>query len=220
MRYLLRRIVVLAVSRCSSNRLTLVGKQEAAFVRACSPGERRSERMLHEKRRLAFTICSGLILAVIVGCASHTNPDVNASRPPSPKSSARTDIAADACGTIAQHRWRRDGKLALSPYDPGLGVDRSADRSDATQRNSPGQWPNQSLRPEARHRQPRDFGARQHRAPSQPRCLRRPQDFPERLPPSPLMSPDLPVMSLDQLIQIGARQSTPHPLGPGGPRRR
>jgi len=40
--------------------------------------------MLHETRRLAFTIWSGLILAVIVGCASHTNPDVNASRRPLP----------------------------------------------------------------------------------------------------------------------------------------
>jgi len=43
--------------------------------------------MFLEKSRLAFIIGSGLILAIIVGCASHTNSDVNASlrhlpRPP------------------------------------------------------------------------------------------------------------------------------------------
>ena len=40
--------------------------------------------MFLEKSRLAFMIGSGFILAIIVGCASHTNPDVNASLQPLP----------------------------------------------------------------------------------------------------------------------------------------
>ena len=199
MRYLLRRIVVLVVSRCSSNRLALVGKQEAAFVRACSPGERRSERMLHEKRRLAFTIYSGFILAVTVGCASHTNSDVNVShrplpsRPPGRTSPLmRVEPSPNTAGAGAE----------TMPSALRTQVSASTEALTVPAQSAPQPWSvAQSASPPSSQTSPAP-GLGGTPPPEQPPAVLPPPapGFPERLPPSPLMSPDLPVMTLDQLI--------------------
>jgi hypothetical protein len=135
--------------------------------------------MLHEKRRLAFTIGSGLILAIIVGCASHTSSDVNASLRP-PQSSARTDIAADTCGTIAYDR-NAGTEPALSPADPGLGVDREL-TGPTQQRNTPVSDPSRSSpKPDISGPGRRGRANTGQTDPLPPPAA----GFPERLPPSP-----------------------------------
>ena len=158
--------------------------------------------MLYEKRRLAFTICSGLILAVIVGCASHTNPDVNASRRPLPsRPPGRTSPLM---------------RVEQSPNTAGAGTENlpsalmpqaSASTAALTVPTQPGQQPRSVVQSESPPRSQTSPPSGLGDAPTpgtQPAPLPPPAaGFPERLPPSPLMSPDLPVMSLDQLIQIG-----------------
>jgi outer membrane protein len=158
--------------------------------------------MLHEKRRLAFTICSGLILAVIVGCASHMNSDVNASHRPLPSrppgrtsplmsvepspntAGARTESVPSALMTQAAASTEALTVPTQPTQQPRSGAQLE---SPPTGQTSPAQGLGGSSTPG-----------------SQPAPLPPPAaGFPERLPPSPLMSPDLPVMSLDQLIQIG-----------------
>jgi outer membrane protein len=158
--------------------------------------------MLYEKRRLAFTICSGLILAVIVGCASHTNSDVNASHRPLPsRPSGRTSPLM---------------RVEPSPNTAGAGTEHlpsalmtqaSASTEALTVPTRPGQQPRSVVQSESPPRSQTSPPPGHGIVPTpsgQPAPLPPPAaGFPERLPPSPLMSPDLPVMSLDQLIQIG-----------------
>jgi outer membrane protein len=157
--------------------------------------------MLHEKRRLTLTICSGLILAVTVGCASHTNPDVNASRRPLPsRPPGRTsplmhvEPSPNTTGAGTEHlpsavmtQASASTEALTVPTQPTQ-QPRSVAQSESPPRGqtSPGQGLGGSSIPGS---QP---------APLPPP----PAGYPERLPPSPLMAPDLPEMSLEQLLQI------------------
>jgi outer membrane protein len=158
--------------------------------------------MFHEKRALAFTICSGLILAVIVGCASQTNSEVNASlyplhgRPPertSPPMGAEKSLTTPDAGT---------GTLPSPPL-----AQASPSTEALTVRMRIAQHPRsvaQPLSPPGSQTSPAQELGGALTPGSQPDPLPPPPSgYPERLPPSPLMAPDLPVMSLDQLIQIG-----------------
>jgi outer membrane protein len=158
--------------------------------------------MFRNKRALVFTICTGLIWAVIVGCASPPNADMNSSLRPLPS--------------------RPPGRTAplmraeQSPTNPDVGTgtlpstlltQASASTGAPTVPTRPGQQPRSVAQSESspRSQTPPALGLGDPPAPSrQPSPLPPPAaGFPERLPPSPLMSPDLPVMTLDQLIQIG-----------------
>ena len=158
--------------------------------------------MLHEKRRLAFTIYSGFILAVTVGCASHTNSDVNVShrplpsRPPGRTSPLmRVEPSPNTAGAGAE----------TMPSALRTQVSASTEALTVPAQSAPQPWSvAQSASPPSSQTSPAP-GLGGTPPPEQPPAvLPLPAPgFPERLPPSPLMSPDLPVMTLDQLIQIG-----------------
>lgn len=132
--------------------------------------------MFHEKSRLAFTIGSGLILAFIVGCASHMNSDVNASlrplpsRPPGRPSplmrAEQSPTTANAgTGTLPSTQLTRGAVSTETLSTPT----RTAPQSQAA---APSELP-----PAARHRQPRNLGRCQHWVDSQPCCRHPRQDF-------------------------------------------
>ena len=126
--------------------------------------------MLHEKRRLALTLYHGFVLAIIVGCASHMNSDVNASLRPLPsRPPARPSPLMRA-------------EQTPTPANTGTGTLPSTLLTQASPAQGPGEVPILGRQPAALP--PPAAG------------------FPERLPRSPLMAPELPVMQLDQLIQI------------------
>lgn len=156
--------------------------------------------MLHGKRAVV-TICTGLIWAVIAGCASRSSSEVSASlqplpgRPPgrtSPLAHAEQSSTTPSAGTgtlpsalVAQatpvtEELTVPVRLAQEP-----GVVGQTESPPGIQ-TPPAQVP---LGTPTRGSQP---------APLPPP----PAGYPERLPPAPLMAPDLPEMTLEQLIQI------------------
>ena len=163
--------------------------------------------MFHEKSRLAFTIGSGLILAFIVGCASHMNSDVNASlrplpsRPPGRPSplmrAEQSPTTANAgTGTLPSTQLTRGAVSTETLSTPT----RTAPQSQAA---APSELPPRGQTSPAQ--EPGEVPTLGR----QPAVLPPPAaGFPERLPPSPLMAPELPVMQLEQLIQI-ARDNQP-----------
>jgi outer membrane protein len=157
--------------------------------------------MLHAKRRLAFAIGSGLILAIIVGCASHTSSDVNASlHPPPSRPPGRTSppLRAEQSFTTMYAETGTSPSTPLPQASASTEVLTLASRS-AQQSQSVAQA---QVLPRSQTSAAQG-GERTPTPGSQPAPLPPPAPgFPERLPPSPLMSPDLPVMMLDQLIQI------------------
>jgi outer membrane protein len=157
--------------------------------------------MFRDTRDLVFAICTGLIWAVIVGCASQTNSEVKSSlhplpsRPPgrtSPLTRAEQVLTPSDAGT----ETLPSAPLAqASPSTEALIVPtRQAKQPPlVVQTESP---PSGQIRPD------RELGGTLTPGSQPDPVPPPPPGYPERLPPSPLMSPDLPVMSLDQLIQI------------------
>ena len=158
--------------------------------------------MLHGKRAVVVTLCTGLIWAVIAGCASRSSSEVSASlqplpgRPPgrtsplghaeksptTPNAGARTLPSAPvAQATPVTEGLTGPAQLAQQP------------RSVAQAESPPGVQTPPAQEP---------GGAPTPARPPTP--LPPPAaGYPERFPPGPLMAPDLPEMSLEQLIQIG-----------------
>jgi outer membrane protein len=157
--------------------------------------------MFQNKRALALTICSGLILGCIGGCASQTNSDVNASLRPLPSGAPE----------------RTSQPMAAEKDPPGAEVKAAAVSPTLLAQASP---PTKTLTDSVRGAQPTRSVAQTQPSPrgqtpptlefkgapppsGQPAPLPPPPPgYPERLPPSPLMSPDLPEMSLEQLLRI------------------
>jgi outer membrane protein len=158
--------------------------------------------MFHEKRTLARALCSGLILAVIVGCASQPNPNVNASLHPLPgRRPARTSplIHAEQAPTTTD---AAPGTLPLAPLAQTSAV--SGSLTGQTRLTQHPQSVAQSESPPKSQALPTQELGGVPTPGAQPDPLPPPPaGYPERLPPSPLMAPDLPLMSLDRLIQIG-----------------
>jgi outer membrane protein len=157
--------------------------------------------MFHGKRAVVVTICTGFLWAVIVGCASQSSSDVSMSlqplpsRPPGRISSlVRAEKSPSSSGGGA-------GLLRSAPVAQATPVTESLivpeqlapqPRSVAQAESSPGVPISPAEEP---------AGAPTPARPPTP--LPPPAaGYPERLPPSPLMAPELPEMSLDQLIQI------------------
>jgi outer membrane protein len=156
------------------------------------------------KLRGVVTICTGLILMVSVGCASRAGSEAGASLRPLPglppgrtsplmRAEKSPATASSGAGTLTS------GDLAQATAvaeDLAVPVRRA-------QAASPTEPP-----PAIQTAPAPGVGATQ--VPGRPSAPLPPPaaGYPERLPPSPLMSPDLPVMTLDQLIQI-ARDNQP-----------
>jgi outer membrane protein len=157
--------------------------------------------MFLDMRALVFMIATGLIWAVMVGCASQTNSEVSASlhslphRPP-----VRTPplMGAEQSPTPSEaERETLPSALLVqaSPSTEALIVPtRQAQQPRLVAQTEP---PPRSQTSPARELEGAQTPGRQPDPLPPP-----PPGYPERFPPSPLMAPDLPVMSLDQLIQI------------------
>ena len=158
--------------------------------------------MLHGKRTVVVTLCTGLIWAVIVGCASRLSSEVSASlqplpgRPPgrtSPVAHAEKSSTTPGTGTkplpsalvaqatpvteeltVPMQLAQQPRSVAQAEYPPGV---RTPSAQEPAGASTPARPPT-PLPPAA-------------------------AGYPERFPPGPLMAPDLPEMSLDQLIQVG-----------------
>jgi outer membrane protein len=157
--------------------------------------------MFRDKRALEFTICTGLIWAVIVGCASHPNSELNASLrplPTRPPSQTSPLIRAEQSPTSADAGT--GSPLSVLPTQA------STSTAAPTVPTRPGPQPRSVAQADSppRSQRPAALGLGDVPTPGiQPDPLPPPAaGYPERLPPAPLMSPDLPEMSLDQLLQI------------------
>jgi outer membrane protein len=142
--------------------------------------------MLRKMRGLVVTMCTGLILVVSVGCASLSGSESGASLRPLPgRPSGRTSpLRAEETPATSPVRA---GTLppALLAQAPPAAEDLTVPLRLAQQPRAVGQTESPP-------------GIQTTPAPLPPP----PAGYPERLPPSPLMAPDLPEMTLDQLIQI------------------
>jgi outer membrane protein len=157
--------------------------------------------MFRDKRAMVFTLCTGVMLLVCVSCASRSSSEMGTSLPPLPgRAAARpaplkhaenapvkpTSGALTTASMPLAQATPIMGELTipvLSPQQPTAVAQVSpVPGSPAT----PGPETGRSSTPSAPE------GQLPPPAPG----------YPVRLPPSPLLSPDIPEMSLDQLIQI------------------
>jgi outer membrane protein len=158
--------------------------------------------MFQKKNRLSFMLCSGLILAVIIGCASQSSPEVNASLRPLP---SRPPGRTPPPVRVEQSSTSAGAGMETMPPALRTQVSASTEALPVPAQSAPQPWlVAQSASPPSSQTSPAP-GLGGTPTPGQPPAALPPPapGFPERLPPSPLMSPDLPVMTLDQLIQIG-----------------
>ena len=158
--------------------------------------------MFRGKRTVVVTLCIGSLWAVIVGCAARSSSDLSTSLQPLPsRPPGRTSTLVRA---------------EESPPNPGVetGSLPSALLAQATSATEDVAVPVQSpQQPQSVSQSDSPPGIRTPPAqdpigaptPARPPTLLPPPatGYPERLPPSPLMAPDLPEMTLEQLIQIG-----------------
>jgi outer membrane protein len=157
--------------------------------------------MLHGKRAVVVTLCTGLIWAVIAGCASRSSSEVSASlqplpgRPPgrtSPLAHAEKSSTAPGAGSrtlpsapVAQATPVTEEltvPMQLAQQPRSVAQAESPPRVQTPPAQEPGGAPTPARPP----------------TPLPPPAA----GYPERFPPGPLMAPDLPEMSLEQLIQI------------------
>jgi outer membrane protein len=157
--------------------------------------------MFRDKRALEFTICTGLIWAVIVGCASHPNADLNASLRPLP-----TRPPGQTSPLIRAEQSPTSADAGTGSLPSVLPAQASTSTAALTVPTRPGPQPRSVAQAGSppRSQTPPALGLGDVPTPrTQPDPLPPPAaGYPERLPPAPLMSPDLPEMSLDQLLQI------------------
>ncbi len=157
--------------------------------------------MFRGKRAVVVTICTGFLWVGIVGCAARSNSEVGTSlqplpnRPPGRISSlVRAEEAPPSSG-VETGPLPSTRVAQTTPVTENLTVpvQLAQQPQSVAQRESPQRVQTQpALEP---------MGAPTPARPPTP--LPPPAaGYPERLPPSPLMAPDLPEMSLDQLIQI------------------
>jgi outer membrane protein len=156
--------------------------------------------MLRKMKGVVVTICTGLILVVSIGCASQSGSESGASLqslPGRPPGRASPFMLAEKSPTAAVAGAATSASALLvqtTPVTENLTVPASAARqpqSMAQAQSIPGIQTTPSKEPV----QTPALG-------SQPAPLPPPPTgYPERLPAGPLMAPDLPEMSLDQLIQ-------------------
>jgi outer membrane protein len=157
--------------------------------------------MFHGKRAVVVTLCTGFLWAVIVGCASRSSSDVSTSLQPLPSrapgrtsSLVRAEEAPPSSGVeTAPLPSTRVAQTTPVTENLTVPVQLAEQPQSVAQRESPQRVQTQpALEP---------MGAPTPARPPTP--LPPPAaGYPERLPPSPLMAPELPEMSLEQLIQI------------------
>jgi outer membrane protein len=148
--------------------------------------------MVLDMRAMVFPLCIGLLMAFSTGCASRAGSDMGSSlQPPSNPAPDRSlaPVRGGGAATALAAPTVQLNPIAGEPTAPGQdrgaasiqasapaaqppSVEGSAGPPPATQRQGPSSLP-----------------------PAAP-------GLPERLPPSPLLSPGLPQMTLEQLIQI------------------
>jgi outer membrane protein len=157
--------------------------------------------MFHEKTTLALMLYSGLVLAVIVSCASQPNSDVNASLRPLPsRPPARTSPLLPAAHSSPSAEARIETSPSVSVVQTSAATEA---RIDETRLTPQSQSVDPSESPPKSQALPTQRLAGMQTLGGQPDPLPPPPaGYPERLPPSPLMAPELPLMSLDRLIQI------------------
>ena len=157
--------------------------------------------MFLDTRALVLPICTGLLWAVIVGCASQSRSDVSASlhplptRPPEPTSPLPRAEQSPPTPNAERH---------TSPSPPLAQTSASTEALTAPTQptHQPSKVAQTASPPSGQMRPVQEIGGVSTPG-SQPDPLPPPPPgYPERFPPGPLMAPDLPVMSLEQLIQI------------------
>jgi outer membrane protein len=157
--------------------------------------------MLCAKRAMRFTVNAGLVLAVCVGCASRSGSEMGSSLRASPDSAARRpsplqhDEKTSATSAAASMTMYSTVLAQATPVTEDL----SASMRRGQQSRSVAQTPSP---PRIRTAQSAESGEPPAAGRQQTPLPPPPAGYPERLPPSPLMAPDLPEMTLDQLIQI------------------
>ena len=149
--------------------------------------------MVLDMRAMVFPLCIGLLMACSAGCASRASSDMGSSLQPPSNPAAGRSLAPVRAGGAETALSARVAQATPVVGDPTAPLPRQEQGAAFVQ--APVLPATQPSSGEGREGPPPSTQRQGLLPPTAP-------GHPERLPPSPLLSPDLPQITLEQLIQI------------------